>query len=171
MKILYVCYSNKGRSVALAAYTNHFFKRRNIEGIAAESAGIGIENIESLRKRKIDSASHNTAHLLKEEGIDISDHKIKYVGEVISGSNLILATDEMTLVRTLVEFPDYRENCFLAKRYAGFVSLTELFGPYAESRKLRHPEWTELDLYRDMLREVKIVSEKVAERLISDIKA
>jgi protein-tyrosine-phosphatase len=164
MKVLFLCYSNKGRSPALSAYTRDFLK--DSPQIEIDSAGIGLENIESLRKRNMDLASRTTTQILSEQGIDISDHRLQYVGEVIKGSSLILSSDELTLARTKAEFPYYSQRYHLARQFAGFTTQLEIFGPYAESR--RDPQdrnWTERQGYEHMLREIKSVSKKIAEKL------
>jgi len=167
-RLLYVCHSNKGRSIALAVYTDYFLKQKGLN-LLVDSAGVSIEMIDSLRERGIDRASQNTAKILQTEGIDISEHKVNYVGEKISGSDLILVSDELSLVRLRIEFPDYKEKSFLAKKYAGFSRDLEIFGPYAEKRRLKNPEWTELIGYEHMLREIKAVSKRVVKRLESEL--
>jgi len=165
-KLIYVCYSNKGRSLALATYTRNFLKQFEVGNITVNSAGIGLENIDRLRERGIDHASQNTSRILLEEGFDVSSHRLKYFGDIVHGANLILATDELTFARTRAEFPHYKDRTFLARQFAGFERNLEIFGPYAESRKHRMGrKWSETEGYRDMLREVKVVSKRVASRI------
>lgn len=166
MKILYVCNTNKGRSAALKAYTEDYIKKEKLENILVESAGIDLELIDSLRKREINHASRNTEKILKEEGIDISNHRLNYIGDKIKDSDLILISDELTLARTRAEFPHYKNISHLARKYAGFNRHVEIFGPYAQSRT-RKKQWTELVGYRDMLREIKIVSRRIVKKIAS----
>ncbi len=165
-KLIYVCYSNKGRSVALAEYTRKFLESFEVKNVLVNSAGIGLENIESLRKRGLDSPSSNTSKILLEEGFDIKDQKLKFIGDIISGTDLILTSDEFTLARLRSEFPYYRNQSFLARQYAGFLRNLDIFGPYAEVRKTRMGgRWSEIAGYRDMLKEIKVVSRRIASRI------
>jgi len=169
MKLLYVCYNNKGRSIALATYTRRFIKTRNIGDLVVESAGIGLESIESLRKRGIDKVSRTTIQILKEQGIDVSNHKLQYVGEVIQDSDLILATDLLTLAKTKADFPNYEGSCFLARDAAGYSYQQEIFGPYADSRgDPNDPTCTEKSRYKHMLREIKTVSRRIVRNILEE---
>jgi len=164
-KLIYVCYSNKGRSVALAEYTRKFLDDFGVSGISVDSAGIGLENIDSLRRRGIDHTSSNTARILLEDGIDVRERRLKYIGD-ISHASLILTSDEITLSRLRAEFPHYKDISFLAREYAHFSKNLEIFGPYAESRKERmRGRWSEMAGYRDMTREIKVVSRRIASRI------
>ena len=166
-KLIYVCANNKGRSVALAAYTEHFLKLNGIEEVEIYSGGIEHEMIESLKKREMYLASHNVRKVLKDEGIDVENHRIRHVEDIINDSNLILVSDELSLIKTRFRFPEYKRKSFLAKKYAGYKNNLEIFGPYAESRTKRiGKDWTERDLYRDMLKETKVVAKRVVEELV-----
>ncbi|MFH1591839.1 MAG: hypothetical protein ABIB47_00525 [Candidatus Woesearchaeota archaeon] len=168
MKILYLCQNNKGRSIALAAYTDYFLKKRDSKNITVASAGIAYEFIESLKSRGFDGPSRTTAHILAQQGLNISDHKLTHAKEAIKGSSLILITDTSTLERTIQEFPSHQDKCFLAKEFAGFTTQTEIFGPHAESRKDSNDgNWTERVGYEHMLREIKSISRRIAKRRIA----
>ena len=168
-KLVYVCYSNKGRSIALATYTKDYLKKKGLD-VIVDSSGVGSDMIESLRKRGMDLASRNTTRILKSQGLNIQEHRLQYLGEVIRGSNLILVSDELSLAMTRATFPKYKERCMLAKQYAGFSRNLEIFGPYAESRKLKNSEWTEVMGYKHMLREINIISKKIVKKLMKELK-
>jgi len=159
-KLIYVCYSNKGRSIALATYTKNYLKKKGLD-VIVDSSGIGVDMIESLRKRGMNLASRNTNRILKSQGFDIDEHRLQYLEEVIRGSDLILVSDELSLAMTRAMFPRYKGRSMLAKQYAGFSRNLEIFGPYAESRKLKNPKWTEAIGYEHMLREINVVSKKL----------
>lgn len=164
-KIIYICHSNKGRSPALAVYTRRYLHDLGVERVTVDSAGIGLESIFSLRNRGMDYASRNTIKILEEQGFNLSENRLKYAGEVIHGSSLVLATDLMTLLRTQDEFPDYAKKTFLATAYAGF-SVLDVHGPHSEKRKKKlGGHWNELMGYRDMLWDLGAIAKKIAERI------
>ncbi len=170
MKILYVCHNNKGRSIALAEYTKYFLKKRDINDIKIESAGIDLENIMSLRKKGIDKASRTIIQIMAEQGFDISSHKIKYIEEVISHSDLIIPTDMLTIEKICVEYPKYYEICVLAREVAGYLSELDILGPCHESRRdPKDKNWTEKKGYIYMLAEIKNISRRIVKNIAEEL--
>ena len=166
-KLVYLCHSNKGRSVALAAYTQYFLDEKGIY-LNVDSAGVGSEHIQSLRERGINQASQTTARILLEEGIDVSSHRLNCVEEVIEGTDLVLVTDDLSMAMFRAEFPRYKDVSFLARQYAGFKRDVEIFGPCADYRHKKEKHWSEVSGYRHMLREIKIISKRIAERIAEE---
>lgn len=167
-KLLYVCYNNKGRSPALQAFTRYFLEKRDIEGIAVESAGAGVEHIEKLRKQS-GQLSRMTRHIMRHDyGIDLDNMSIKHLGEVGSKWDAVLAADRDTVEFINDGFPQFSEKTVLAKEYAGYSHKhsMEIHGPYHYHHQYREQDWTERLGYDIMLNECKNVARRVAKTFI-----
>jgi len=164
-KVIYVCHSNKGRSPAFEAYTKFFLARRSIKNIDILSTASSLPMVEHLRKRKLDFVSRTTQKILKEQKLSLDRHVSIYIGEVIKGSDLILAVDQHTLDMIFEDFSQYSERMMLVGKYARTKKYREIHGPHDSGRgRIK----SELEGYRRMLDEIKYVSRKATKRLIKE---
>jgi len=166
-KIIYVCYSNKGRSPAFEVYTRHFLRTWGVTNITVKSAASSKEMVDSLRKRGSEHVSRTTNQILKEHGLGLDKHTVNYLGEIISGSDLILAVDQYTLDSILKDFDSYKERMMLAGDYAKVRQHREIFGPH---HSLRGTLKSEVDGYRKMIDEIRYVSRRAARKMIREMK-
>jgi len=162
MNLLYVCYANKARSPTFEAYTKLFLEEYSIEGINVLSAGIGRARMEHLIEEGHDLASRATRQILNSKGIDIDNHTLTFIDDLIDESDLILVSDQYTVDLILEQFPDY--SPILAGEYAGSKKYREVFGPHHSSRG----DVTEIEGYKMMIAEIKYLSRKVVKRLGSE---
>ncbi|RLI97549.1 MAG: hypothetical protein DRO99_02915 [Candidatus Aenigmatarchaeota archaeon] len=162
MKLLYVCYNNKGRSPSLEGYTRHFLDEYGVDGVDVDSAGVGVESIESLREKSA-YISRTTARILAEDGIDMHDKTIKHMGEVEGDWDVVLAADMHTLDIIHGRFPAFSGSSMLAKEFAEYKSGDmEIHGPYYHQDEVPPEEWTERKGYEIMLHEIRNVSRRIA---------
>ncbi len=165
MKLLYLCYNNKGRSPALEAFTRYFLDKWNIDWIYVDSAGVGVESILSLR-RKSDEISRVTRNVLSGYGLNLDSKRIKHLGEVHGSWDLVLAADHHTIETVEEQFPEYSKITQLAKEYAGYKGNSmEIRGPYYYQQKIPPDEWTERTGYEIMINEIKNTARRIAKRM------
>lgn len=139
MKLVYVCHNGKGRSIAFREYTRYFLGKGELkmwrsEVLEVRSSGVGKESIDVLREREMDKASRTVINILDGHGFNVEDYRLNYLGEIIQGSDLVVASDHYTLERAKRDFPKYEEIIFLARSVAGFKRGGDVSGPYCESR-------------------------------------
>ena len=164
-KVIYVCYSNKGRSPAFEAYTKHFLSEKGIEDITVLSAGVGTARMDQLRVEGHSSASKVTRQILAQQGLNIDDHKITNLENVIKGADLILVTDQDVLDTIRNDFSHYAGRAMLAGEYAGSKMYKEVHGPHWSGRG---PIKSEVEGYKRMIVEIKYLTRKVVKRMIAE---
>jgi len=164
MKLLYVCYNNKGRSPALEIFTRYFLEKACMDDIVVDSAGVGVESIESLRQTR-DDISRITKRILSSYGFDIGQKRIKHMGEIPDDFDIVLAVDIYTLETIEERFPAFYSRSVLAKKYAGYSDSHEIRGPWYNRQKMTEAEWSERAGYEKMINETKNVSRRVVKRI------
>ena len=164
MKMLYLCYNNKGRSPALEAFTNHYLSREGVHDVVVDSAGVGVESINSLR-RTSSRISRTVRKILSEHGLNMEQKKIKHLGEIGRKWNLVLAADWHTADLVWEHSHRLYDKTILAKEYAGYEDDLEIHGPYHYQEAMDPSEWTERAGYDIMISEIRNVSKRVAQRL------
>ena len=166
MRLLYVCYNNKGRSPALEAYTRHYLGLKGVyePQVVVDSAGAGVESIRHLRQTS-DHISRTVRRLLHDGGLDLSSETIKHLGEVGTDWDLVLATDSGVVKAVQEHFPGFAGKLQLAREYAGYRDRLDMRGPYYHQQKFEPSEWTETVGYELMLYECKNAAKRIAQRI------
>jgi tRNA threonylcarbamoyl adenosine modification protein (Sua5/YciO/YrdC/YwlC family) len=108
---LFVCTGNSCRSVMAKGLLEKKLKERNRSDVQVLSAGIIM--LAGL------GAAEGTRELLKEEGIDVSDHRSqKVTPDMIKKSDIILVMERLHEQRILELAPSVKNRLFLLKEFA-----------------------------------------------------
>lgn len=94
-KVLFVCVGNVARSQMAEAYYNFFTKSSN-----ATSAGLQNHTPEKYKK-----PIQAVIDVMKEDGIDVSNHKVKYVTK-----EMVDEADEIYILAPEESIPDFLKN-------------------------------------------------------------
>jgi protein-tyrosine phosphatase len=133
--ILVICTANICRSPVVEALLRQRVAARQLNGWTVSSAGTWAEN--GYR------ASTNSALLMAEEGMDISDHRSEMVtADSIAAADLVLCMETGHAEALRAEFPQHAHRIFLLSEMAG--KRYSVADPYGRP----------LDAYRLMVREV-----------------
>lgn len=109
--ILIVCTGNSCRSVMAEGLLQKFLKSKNCEDIKIISAGIGT--MPGMM------ASPNTIEVMKQEGIDVSDHRAQLVTEdMIKDTDLVLGMEPIHVSTVLSIVPEAKDKTSLLLEYA-----------------------------------------------------
>jgi len=109
--------------------------------------------------------SRETRNVLKANGLNIDDHLVTYLGDVIKRSDLILATDQHTLDMINEDFERYSPRAMLVGDYAGSRKYKEIHGPHWSGRgKIK----SEHEGYKRMIVEIRYLSKKIVKRIIKE---
>ncbi len=145
MNVLFVCTGNTCRSPMAAALFNKFACEKELD-VRIESAGIQV--IPRM------SASKQAIEVMKDYGIDLSEHLTKQIDrELIDASNLILTMTE------------YHKAALLPFAKGKVQMLSEFAG---EAEEVSDPYGGDVEVYRECAREIYQLLLKVADR-IADI--
>jgi protein arginine phosphatase len=109
--VLFVCSGNSCRSPMAEGLLRLKLPSRLQDEVVIESAGtLGIDGMPAAR---------NSIEIVQERGGDISRHRSQAVtGELVEDADLILAMAHEHVEYLHENFPQYRENVFLLKRFA-----------------------------------------------------
>jgi protein-tyrosine-phosphatase len=102
VELLYVCRSNIGRSPIAEALTKKYFSGHKVLSVGTIVKEMGRED------KTIGSFGEDTTHLisaLKEEGIDVSNNKLKQLTE-----EMVQSSDKVIVMAEKKTIPDYLEN-------------------------------------------------------------
>jgi len=132
--ILFVCSGNSCRSPLAEGLLRAQIPSRLQDDVVIKSAGtLGIEG---------SPAARYSVEIVKEMGGDISGHRSQGVAEeLIAEADLILAMASEHLEYLSSEFPKYRENIFLLKRFARAANESanadddDIFDPIGTSKE------------------------------------
>jgi len=147
-KILFVCTGNTCRSVMAQGLLKNMLREKGIENVKVNSAGIaalpsyGIYGV--LEK------------VLKEEGIEISNHKPNQITpQIVKDADLILVMERRHKEAILEMAPEVENRVFLLKEFAGEKENLDIPDPIGQ------PE----EVYRKRLEEIKEYLLKILEKI------
>lgn len=111
MNILLVCTGNTCRSSMAEGIFKQMLLNSNIENINVSSAGLSAFQGDRANQKAID--------VLKNQGIDISEHRARQLtGEIINSSDLILTMTYAHKMSILNYAPKSKGKVFTLKEYA-----------------------------------------------------
>lgn len=145
-KILFVCTGNTCRSPMAEGILKDMARKKGID-IDVKSAGVfAFEG---------DKASQEAIEVLKEEDIDISDHRTKLVTEeMVEGADLVLTMSFSHKDTLLFKYPFSKEKIYSLKEYV-FYRQADIQDPYGGGMKA----------YKETKEELKDVLEKLLEKI------
>ncbi|MFH0826344.1 MAG: L-threonylcarbamoyladenylate synthase [Candidatus Omnitrophota bacterium] len=109
--VLFVCTGNSCRSVMAKAWLQKLMKEKNRQDVEVLSAGIMM--------MAGFGASHETAEVLKREGMDVSGHLSQRISsEMIGRCDLILVMEKLHEEKILEMAPQVKNRLFLLKEFA-----------------------------------------------------
>ena len=130
--ILFVCTGNICRSPFAQGLFTKSVAQKGSKGLTAESAG--------LLALPGNSATYMAQRVAAEYGVDLSDHKAKFVSkDLVAWSDLILVMEKSHEDTLLANFPEATDKARLIRHFARFGS---------KSRGIADPYGLEYDAYR-----------------------
>ncbi|MFH1239316.1 MAG: low molecular weight protein arginine phosphatase [bacterium] len=151
--ILFVCTGNTCRSAMAEAMMKTMLKKEGITGISVRSQGIAGSHLLQIPDIVIE--------LMKEKGIDISDHvSSPLTYEAIEEADLILAMEEFHRQRILEYAPLAEGKTFLLKKFA-------LQGDNLEddNMEILDPIAQPDEIYENCIEEIQTYLEKIIKKL------
>jgi len=148
-KILFVCTGNTCRSVMAQGLFKKMLKEKGIENVKVSSAGIA-----ALPSFAIYGVLEE---VLKEEGIEISNHKpTQITPQIVRDADLILVMERRHKEAILEMAPEVENRVFLLKEFAGEKENLDIPDPIGQ------PE----EVYRKRLEEIKEYLLKILEKIL-----
>ena len=147
-RILFVCTGNTCRSVMAQGLLKNMLREKGIENVKVNSAGIAAlpsYGIYGLLEK-----------VLKEEGIEISNHKpTQITPQIVRDADLILVMERRHKEAILEMAPEVENRVFLLKEFAGEKENLDIPDPIGQ------PE----EVYRKRLEEIKEYLLKILEKI------
>jgi protein-tyrosine-phosphatase len=147
-KILFVCTGNTCRSVMAQGLLKNMLRKEGIKDVKVNSAGIA-----ALPSFAIYGVLEK---VLKEEGIEISNHKpTRVTADVVKDADLILVMERRHKDAILEMAPEVKKKVFLLKEFAGEKENLDIPDPIGQ------PE----EVYRNRLQEIKGYLVKILKKI------
>lgn len=151
--ILIVCTGNSCRSVMAEGLLRRFLKARGRDDVKVISAGIGT--MPGMM------ASPYTIEVMKQEGIDVSDHRARTVTEdMIKEADLILGMQPIHIETVLSMVPQAKSKMRLLLEYA-YENENEKPTNLVVYDPIGKPK----EVYESVLMTIKTAIERVAKRI------
>lgn len=152
MKILFVCTGNTCRSPMAEALLNALWKEQNSD-IELTALSAGVFALDGM------PASDEAIRVMKEYGIDLTNHKSKQLTEdIIKQADLILTMTDSHRKTIVDKFPDYKSLVFTLNQYID--SDGEISDPYGRG----------LQAYQETAKQLQEIITKLIARIKNQIR-
>lgn len=146
MKILFVCTGNTCRSPMAEYFAREYIEENNLENFKVASAGINAATGESPSEEAIE--------VMKEKGIDITDHKSKMLMEEDLQENDKVLTMTNSHKKVIQDMYDY-DNVYTLKHFVKSCEDCDILDPYG----------FEVDKYRETRDEIEDTVRKLLNKM------
>ncbi|MFO7815712.1 MAG: low molecular weight protein arginine phosphatase [Halanaerobiales bacterium] len=146
MDILFVCTGNTCRSPMAEYFARQYIENNNLKDFNVASAGINAATGQS--------ASQEAIKVMKEKGIDISDHKSKSLMEEDLQENDKVLTMTNSHKEVIQDMYDY-ENVYTLKHFVKRCEDRDILDPYG----------FEVDKYRETRDEIEDAVKKLLAKM------
>lgn len=146
MNILFVCTGNTCRSPMAEYFARKYIEDNNLENFKVASAGINAATGQNASKEAIE--------VMKEKGIDITDHKSKMLMEEDLQENDKVLTMTNSHKEVIQDMYDY-DNVYTLKHFVNTCEDCDILDPYG----------FEVDKYRETRDEIEDAVKKLLDKL------
>lgn len=146
MNILFVCTGNTCRSPMAEYFARKYIEENNLDNFKVASAGINAATGES--------ASNEAVEVMKEKGIDITDHKSKMLMEEDLQENDKVLTMTNSHKEVIQDMYDY-DNVYTIKHFVKSCEDCDILDPYGFG----------VDKYRETRDEIEDAVKKLLNKL------
>lgn len=150
MKIIFVCTGNSCRSPMAKAYLEKRLKELGKEGIEVSCAG-------TAHFMAGGQATDYAKEVLKEEGVDISDHRARVITDAdLKGSDLIFVMENRHRLYLIAKYPKAADRIYLLKEFKKIGNLE-----ISKEPDIPDPIGKDLDFYKKVFSIIKESTERI----------